>query len=197
VRYSHPKDVIALHNFKNGYCGISNIEEDKCCLCYLTKAENLKSNNNSVKQMELEVLGQNKNLRKIFKEAEFLYKQPLAISQISFNKKTQVEEHALMVGDSAGMITPLCGNGMSMAMHGSKIAFENIDNFLQGNIDRLQMEKAYIKQWQQQFSKRLLIGRTVQRFFGGHTATGLFFKAMHSIPSLAKLVIKSTHGDVF
>ncbi|MEJ7672161.1 MAG: hypothetical protein WKF59_05510 [Chitinophagaceae bacterium] len=36
-------DTIALHNFKGGYCGISKIEDGKYCLCYLTTAENLKS----------------------------------------------------------------------------------------------------------------------------------------------------------
>ena len=36
----------------------------------------------------------------------------------------------LMLGDAAGMITPLCGNGMSMAMHASKLAYEAIHSFL-------------------------------------------------------------------
>ncbi len=31
-------DTIALHNFKDGYCGISKVEDDKYCLCYLTNA---------------------------------------------------------------------------------------------------------------------------------------------------------------
>ena len=65
-------------------------------------------------------------LKKIFDECEMLYNQPLVISQISFSNKTQVEDHLLMIGDAAGMITPLCGNGMSMAMHGSAIAFSFI-----------------------------------------------------------------------
>ena len=35
IRFPHPVDTIALHNFHNGYCGISKIEDDKYCLCYL------------------------------------------------------------------------------------------------------------------------------------------------------------------
>jgi flavin-dependent dehydrogenase len=143
VKSEQPFDTIALHNFKNGYCGISKIEEDRYCLCYLTTAENLKSNNNSIAAMEKNVLKQNPLLQKVFDEVQFLYDEPLTISQISFEKKSLTEDHLLMIGDAAGMITPLCGNGMSMALHGSKIAFECIDLFLKRTIDRLEMEARY------------------------------------------------------
>src|SRR6185437_11437254 len=61
--------------------------------------------------------------------------------QISFDKKSQIENHVLMLGDAAGMITPLCGNGMSMAFHAAKIAFGNIHLFLQEKISRKEIEK--------------------------------------------------------
>ena len=41
VQTDLPVDTIALHNFKDGYCGISKIEDDRYCLCYLTTAKNL------------------------------------------------------------------------------------------------------------------------------------------------------------
>jgi menaquinone-9 beta-reductase len=197
IRYPHPVDTIALHNFKNGYCGISKIEGDRYCLCYLTIADNLKQHNNSIEQMEQQVLQQNPMLKAIFTRAEFLYKEPLAISQISFDKKQQVENHVLMLGDAAGMITPLCGNGMSMAMHGSKLAFESIRLFLQNKISRGQMEEQYTSNWKQQFSKRLWMGRNVQRLFGGNTSTSLFFRTMKALPVLARLIIRTTHGKPF
>ena len=42
VKMNFEDDVIALHNFKDGYCGMSKIEDDKYCVCYLTKASNIK-----------------------------------------------------------------------------------------------------------------------------------------------------------
>jgi flavin-dependent dehydrogenase len=197
IRYPFEKENIALHNFYNGYCGISNIEENKCCFCYLTTASNLKENNNSVVRMEKNVLWKNPALKEIFTKAEFVYNEPLVISQISFSKKKQVENHVLMIGDSAGLITPLCGNGMSMAMHASRLAFENIQVFLEQQKGRQQMEKQYTKQWQQYFSKRLFIGRMTQRLFGNNTTTSLFLKIMHKMPWLADKLIRSTHGGSF
>jgi len=116
IQTNWPHDLIALHNFRNGYCGISQIEDGNFCLCYLTTAKNLAQSGNSIHQMEKNILCDNPHLRKIFGECRILYETPVTISQISFSKKNQVEHHALMIGDAAGMITPLCGNGMSMAM---------------------------------------------------------------------------------
>ena len=159
IRYPWQQDVIGLHNFSNGYCGISQIEDGKCCLCYLTTAKSLNEHGNSIDRLEQEVLMKNKWLHKIFNEAQFLYDEPLTISQISFDKKEQVYEHMLMLGDTAGLISPLCGNGMSMAFHAAKIAAEEIDGFLKGDISRMIMENNYIARWNKEFSNRLAIGR--------------------------------------
>ncbi len=197
INYTHQPDEIYLHNFYKGYCGLSKIEDGKSCLCYLTTAENVKNCGNSIQEMQKQVLYKNPRLKEIFEGADFLYEQPLAISQISFNKKNQVENHILMLGDAAGMISPLCGNGMSMAMHASKLAFVKIDHFLTNAISRDQMEEAYSLAWKKEFSARLRVGRNVQRLFGGNRSASFFLKSMHFLPALSRLVIQSTHGKSF
>jgi menaquinone-9 beta-reductase len=106
VKTNWPGNVIGLHNFNNGYCGISQIEEGNYCVCYLTTAANLKRNGNSISRMEKNILFQNPVLKGIFSNSQFLFDTPLTISQISFSKKSQVENNILMLGDAAGMITP-------------------------------------------------------------------------------------------
>lgn len=197
IKYPHPDNNISLHNFHNGYCGLSKIEDEKSCLCYLTTAQNLRDCGNSIEEMQRQILYKNPRLKEIFSSSVFLYDQPLAISQISFAKKSQVENHVLMLGDAAGMISPLCGNGMSMAMHSAKLSFDCIKPFLAAKIARETMEEMYETKWKQAFSKRLWIGRNVQRFFGGNASTSIFIKTMHSVPALAKALIRSTHGTSF
>ena len=197
IKTNFPADTIALHNFKNGYCGISKVEEDKYCLCYLTNAENLKSCNNSIEEMELKILRKNPHLDHIFKNSEKLFDNPVTISHISFDNKTQVENHVLMVGDAAGMISPLSGNGMSMALHGSKIAFGQIDQFLSGLISRSEMERVYRQTWKTTFSHRLRTGRWIQSLFGNVLITNLFIGFMKRFPFLSRAVIRQTHGDGF
>jgi flavin-dependent dehydrogenase len=190
-------NVIGLHNFENGYCGISKIEEDKYCLCYMTNAANLKRCNNNISELEETILYKNPDLKRIFLRSEKCASTPVTISQINFNKKTQIEDHVLMLGDSAGMITPLCGNGMSIALHTSKIAAELIKDFLKKKISRAQMEILYQKQWKHHFSKRLKTGRMLQGFFGSNRRSNLFVGAFKLLPGLAKPVIKMTHGKPF
>jgi flavin-dependent dehydrogenase len=190
-------DIIALHNFKNGYCGIVKIEADKYCLCYLTSAVNLQKSGGSIKAMEAGILAKNPHLKKIFEQSEILYKEPLVISQISFDKKEQVYEHVLLLGDAAGMITPLCGNGMSMALHGSKLAFEQADLFLKGKISREGMEATYTAQWKTNFSKRLRMGRSIQKLFGSSRLTNLLLTVVKPFPALVDKLIKKTHGSRF
>ncbi|SFQ29990.1 NAD(P)/FAD-dependent oxidoreductase [Parafilimonas terrae] len=196
VRTGFEKDHIALHNFKNGYCGISAIEDDKYCLCYLTTAKNLSASANSIQKMQEQVLYKNPGLKKLFTEAEFLYDAPLTISQISFDKKKQIENHILMLGDAAGMITPLCGNGMSMAIHASKLAFAEMNDFLKGRISRFEMETNYTSAWKKQFALRLATGRMVQRCMGNNS-TSVVLKLLHGLPFLGRNLIRATHGKPF
>jgi len=197
VRAMWPANVIGLHNFKNGYCGISQIEDGKYCICYLTTAKNLKQSANSIERMQDEILFKNPVLRQIFSSSEFLFESPLTISQVSFSKKTLVENNILMIGDAAGMITPLCGNGMSMALHSSKLAAHCIDLFLKNTINREQMELEYERQWQQQFSKRILMGRGLQSLFGSELVSNVFVSGLNLFPFLAKGIISKTHGKPF
>ena len=197
IETDHPDDVIALHNFENGYCGISKIEDGRYCLCYLTTAANLGKYRNSIERMQEAVLFRNPHLERIFTQATFLYDSPVTISQISFQHKSQVENHQLLLGDAAGMITPLCGNGMSMALHGSKMAFECFRDFLERRTDRSQMEEGYQRMWRQEFAWRLRTGRMIQRFFGKSAVTDLFTGALRLLPSLAGPLIRMTHGKPF
>jgi len=197
VKCDFPADTIALHTFSGGYCGVVRIEDDKYCLCYLTTAANLQKSGGDILKMEESILSANPHLEKIFAGSQRLYDAPLAISQISFESKSQVEDHVLMIGDAAGMITPLCGNGMSMALHGSKIAAENIRRFLEGNCSRAEMESGYAGAWRKAFEKRLAMGRRIQRLFGNAYLTGMLVRSSKIFPAFARWLIRQTHGQPF
>ena len=196
VQTEHPESTIALHNFKNGYCGISKIEDNKYCLCYLTTADNLKEHH-SIPRMEEMILQKNPHLKNIFQNATLLYASPVTISQVSFENKSPVEDHIIMIGDSAGMITPLCGNGMSMAFHSGKIAFIQIDSFLKNNLTRSEFEEQYRLEWKKQFAGRLRTGRIIQSLFGKESVTNLFIRLLKPFPSIIGRLIRATHGKSF
>ncbi|HVW59694.1 MAG TPA: hypothetical protein VHC48_06660, partial [Puia sp.] len=197
VQTDLPADLIGLHNFQDGYCGISRVEDGRYCLCYMTTADNLKANGNSIPDMEKNILSRNPYLSDILSSAVKLFETPLTISQISFERRSRVENHVLFIGDGAGMIPPLSGNGMSMALHGSKIAFRCVDTFLKGQIARHEMEQEYEDQWSRQFGRRLWAGRQLQRWFGSEKRTNLLVHTLKPFPKLVSFLIRQTHGQPF
>jgi menaquinone-9 beta-reductase len=197
IKKTFDSELIELHNFKDGYCGISQIDEDKLCLCYLTTEENLKKHSHNIKEMEEKVLGKNPYLKKIFSEATFLYEQPLTISQIRFEPKSQIENHLVLLGDSAGLIAPLCGNGMSMAMRASSIIAQILPMNLESEKERLQFEKDYQKIWKKNFQSRLRFGRIFQKLFGSNLITLWTLVLLKFLPKLMNKLIGLSHGREF
>jgi flavin-dependent dehydrogenase len=190
------EEVISLHNFKDGYCGMSKIEDNKYCLCYLTTAKNVKQTG-SIKNLEDIILSANPFLKNILNTSEKLFVQPVTISGITFHKKQPVENHVIFTGDAAGMITPLCGNGMSMAMHAGKIAAGYIKDFLDGKITRQELEDSYKRKWASEFNNRLRAGRMIQRLFGKVWMSELFVNIMKRSPGMSRWLIGLTHGKPF
>ncbi|MCB2406761.1 NAD(P)/FAD-dependent oxidoreductase [Hymenobacter lucidus] len=196
LRLDFPRDTIALHNFADGYAGLSAIEDDKYCFCYLTTRQNLKAHG-TIGAMQEHVLAQNPFLRAVLRDAEFLYDQPEVINEISFAPKTPVESHVLMCGDAAGLITPLCGNGMAMAIHGAERAAFHIDRYLRGHYSRPALEAAYAQDWQQHFGPRLWVGRAVQRLFGRPLLSEAVVGGMRHWPAGVRALMRRTHGSAF
>jgi len=194
--YAQP-GKISLHNFEDGYCGISEVEGGTYCLCYLTTAANLKRAGGQLPRLEKEILSKNPALAIIFQQAIRKPDFPVTIAQISFSSKTIVENEVLMVGDAAGMITPLCGNGMSMALHGSKILASLATDYLKGRLDFQQLVKQYEQQWQAAFASRMKTGRLLQRYFGRPVLSNFFVMLLRLLPFLAAPLIRKTHGRPF
>lgn len=188
---------IELHNFKDGYCGISKVDNDTYCLCYLTTTKNLQDNNNNIKQLEQNVLMKNLFLKKYFTESEFLYKEPLTISQISFNKKTTYSNGIFILGDASGAIAPLCGNGMSMGMRASKILSALLNDYLKNEISKTELIELYKKQWNKNFSSRIKSGYYLQQVFGKNMLTHLTLKFLNCFSGLTQKIISLTHGQPF
>lgn len=189
-----PEDTVALHNFKGGYCGVSKIENDHINLCYITNYKSFKRYKD-INTFNEKVVFKNNALKAIFKNTVPQFKNPLTISQISFQTKNPVENHILMCGDTAGMIHPLCGNGMGMAIRSSQLASELIIGYLQGKIaSRNAMEREYVKQWYKTFRFRLKVGHIIAYFFNKEWLAPKLLALLRRVPSIVPLIIKMTHG---
>ncbi|WP_231464036.1 NAD(P)/FAD-dependent oxidoreductase [Pedobacter sp. Leaf132] len=187
-------NIVSLNNFKGGYCGVSKVENDILNICYLADYESFKKHKN-IDTFQKNVLYQNKNLERIFSEAEMIFEAPLTISQISFEKKEPVLNHILMIGDTAGLIHPLCGNGMAMAIHSAKIVAELLYKYHNGIIpDRQALEKEYTQQWKALFAQRLKFGKILASVLKNNMMENIAMKTVNLFPAMLNKTIKYTHG---
>ncbi|NND61977.1 MAG: NAD(P)/FAD-dependent oxidoreductase [Flavobacteriaceae bacterium] len=193
--YRFPSNLVALHNFTGGYCGLSKVENDKVNACYLVTYDSFKKVND-IEEFQQKVMSENKHLKHFFENAMPVFEKPLAIGQISFDSKKLVEDHILMIGDSAGLIHPLCGNGMSMAIHSAKMVSEILLSAVKCNINRNEVETYYSKAWKKTFSSRLRTGRIAQRILLNQSASEIGFRMARAFPGILPGIIKSTHGEM-
>lgn len=192
-----PHDEVALHNFPGGYCGIVKIENGAWNMCYLGSKERLR-HWGSLEAMEDKDLGKNPFLRQILKEAVFLQDKPEVINEINFSRKKVTEGGILMAGDAAGLITPLCGNGMAMAIHGGKILTDLIlQHWPLQNGGRKKLETAYKNAWQKTFARRLWVGRQTQKLFGGNFTSSLAVACLRNFRPIGQALMRQTHGNKF
>jgi flavin-dependent dehydrogenase len=196
VQGNFPDDLVALHNFKGGYCGVSQVENGHLNICYLANYTSFQQHKN-IDAFNKAVLYKNPHLKNIFENTVPVFEQPLTISQVSFSDKTTVQDHILMCGDAAGMIHPLCGNGMAMAIHSAKIVSELLIDYLNKKIKtRQELETAYSQQWKTAFKKRITTGRVLQSFFGKDNLARAIMYGLTHVPGILPAIIKQTHGRI-
>ena len=187
------EDLVALHTFDGGYCGVSKVEKDLINICYLTEYKNFKTFRN-INDFQERVLQENPHLKRILENSTMIFEQPMTIAQISFDEKEPVHNHMLMIGDTAGLIHPLCGNGMAMAIHGAKLCAELCKQFASEAIDRKALERRYTKTWDRNFKGRLFMGRVLSAVIRNKRMFEFLMVILLKFPSVLPLIIRKTHG---
>lgn len=196
VRGNFSENEISLNLFPGGYCGFSKVEDNTWNLCYLYRRGGMQFS--SMDELNERALFQNPALRTIFREASFVRDTPEVINEISFAPKTALAGGILLCGDAAGLITPLCGNGMAMAIRSGKMLSDCM--LAAGDVAtataKAALDKAYSRAWQKQFAGRLAWGRAIQAMFYSapllHAGMGL----LGTSAMLQRWLIRKTHGEV-
>ncbi|MEL6528063.1 MAG: NAD(P)/FAD-dependent oxidoreductase, partial [Chloroflexota bacterium] len=117
ARGLHLPNAVELHIVPGGYCGMSRIEDGMTNICMLVREDTFRQHGQGSQERFVEwMTTQNPVLAERLSRAELLFDKWLSIAQVPFMSKGLVQNDVLMAGDSAGMITPLTGDGMEMAL---------------------------------------------------------------------------------
>lgn len=188
-----PTDLVTLYNFESGYCGAVQVENQLVDIALLAKRTHFKHYKN-LDAFEQKVMFSNPAIAALFEKYPRLWKRPMTIANVSFRPKSQVCQGILMIGDAAGMIPPLAGNGMAMGVHAAKIAAEQVIDFMNNRISRSLMEQGYQNRWSKAFEQRLYWGRWLHYFMGKPNISEFSVRALQNIPAILPPIIRQTHG---
>jgi len=187
-------DTVDLHAFPGGYCGVSRIEAGLVNVCLLVRLETFKRGE-SIPAFVQWMQRQNRHLMRFFATAEQVTGW-LSISQVPFNDhdKQPVEQDILMVGDAAGMIAPLAGDGMSMALHSGLLAADHITRYLWGESDAVTLKRLYTTAWREQFAARIRLGRWLQASLFRPALLSAVLTLINAAPALGQYFVRQTRA---
>ncbi|MFZ9700267.1 MAG: NAD(P)/FAD-dependent oxidoreductase [Flavobacteriales bacterium] len=186
-------DLVALHNFKGGYAGISAVENKRINLCYLVKTSTLKELGGLLPFQE-QVMRKNKALDAFFSSHTPVFDRPLAISGIRFGKKEAVAGTVAFLGDATGLVAPLFGNGMALAVrtaHAMHGAMREVHFNPDRKSEALQL---YAKQWKHDIQGRLALSRSIQGLFGRPGISDLALMGARLMPLALHSILAKSHN---
>lgn len=119
-----------------------------------------------------------------------------AVAQIPFEPKERYRDGVVFIGDAAGMIAPLAGDGQAMALESARLfgaivarAPRRLDS-----ADVARIARAWDGTFRRRFAARLGLGRALQRVLLTARTADLALRALRGIPYLADILVRATRG---
>jgi flavin-dependent dehydrogenase len=184
---------IELHAFPGGYCGLAEIEDGWTNVCLLVRADVFRAAGSPSRFAEW-MWTQNPYLQNWFAQAECDAVEWLSIGRVPFLAKRPVEADVLMAGDAAGLIAPLAGDGIAMALQSGRLAARHCLQFLLGQWSADELPRWYARAWRHEFGARLRLGRAVQTWMLRPRWFALALKSLTALPSLGRYFITHTRA---
>ncbi len=187
-------NYIELHAFAGGYCGLSHVEDGVVNACWITTVDALKASGGSPTGMMEGVMASNPELKARFEKMHNVMGGFKAVGQVTFAQKGLFDGNVMMVGDTTGMIAPLCGDGMAMALTGADLAAPLVSKYLDDMLSAEAMKRAYQRAWTRTFRWRLRLGSLLHGLYIQPTLSNAGVRLCNHLPSLARWLIRNTRG---
>jgi flavin-dependent dehydrogenase len=191
------RDTMEMHHFEGGYCGVSAIEGQHFCLCYLVDVERFKPFGGDIERLEDEVLSTNQFLKKRLSAARLF--QGVRTAHIAFGTTSLDEISYPLTGDALGFIPPITGNGMSLAFRSAAYLLPLSEAYLNGKISRLELIQEQRNYAQQYLQKRIKRGVFLHNLITNRNPLlqRTILKGLTQFSGLMRLSAKMAVGDSF
>lgn len=151
--------VIYIFSGHNIYCGVNTVSKDEAVVCFLYKKSNL---NETPSEKFKELQNENRRFARLFKDDLNIHKMDVyGAGNIYLGKREIIKDGIMMIGDAAGMIAPVAGDGIGMAFQSARTAAGIMGKYIK-NSDHETVYSLYRKEWKKLFSKRIFIANFIQ-----------------------------------
>ena len=185
-------DWVELHAFDGGYCGMSHVEGGVVNACLIARVGALRGAGRTYDALRDGLMRTNGALARRFDELEPAMDRPVTVSQVSFRTKSTFEGDVMMIGDTAAMIAPLCGDGMAMALRSASMAGPLAAAVLEGSMRFDEMKVEYSRVWRAGFRQQLGIGRVLQAALFRPAAARVGVRVLNAFPRLGDFLVRAT-----
>ncbi|MDZ4770447.1 MAG: NAD(P)/FAD-dependent oxidoreductase [Chloroflexota bacterium] len=187
---------IDLHVFHGGYCGISQVEDGRTNVCLMVEQAVFQAVTagapDAIARFVAWMSADNPHLGGWLADATPLYPHWLSIAQVTLAPKTPLEGDILCAGDAAGMVAPLAGDGMAMALHSGILAADRVHDYLTHQADASAVKRRYADEWRRTFAARLRLGRALQSLILRPAILTPGLRVMRTFPALGNWLVNNT-----
>lgn len=191
---SEMQNTIEVHSAPGGYCGLSPVEEDRVNVCWIGRTDALRAAGGTPSAMLEDTLRQNPVLDERLRGLTRVSDRFEAVSQVPLMPKSRFADDVCMIGDAAGMIAPLCGDGMAMALQTADLVTPLAAEFLDGHRSAASFRSEYKAAWTNTFGRRMRLGRWIHAAAFRPGAARLLVQTFRLFPPLARRLIRATRG---
>jgi len=183
---------VELHGFPGGYAGLCPVEDGSVNMCLLVQVEHFKAAGGSPQGLCAGPMRQNPLLAEYLDSLKPDWGTALAAANLRFGAFDRGS--LLSVGDAATAISPLCGDGMSMALRMAEILWPLAHQFLNGTQTGAQLVATYRAYCRREFRVRLGMGRVLQSILLKPGWTRAILGILRAVPPLGVLAVYLTRG---
>lgn len=189
---------VEIHTVDGGYCGMSFIETGEVNVCMLLEQRFVdRLSDREWPTIRAALQAANPALGARLASLVPSDAGVLAVAEVPFSDKELSKDGVLFVGDAAGMIAPLAGDGQAMALD-SAVLLSELAGRLPPRPSRRDLERlgrSWALRWRLRFLLRMRIARELQRLLFDPVSADRAIRGVAAVPGLAGLLARLTRGS--
>ena len=182
------RSVIELYSFDRGYLGVSSIEGGETNICGLVHASRLAGHKGRWDAFVEQIRAEEAPLEAMYARHEAAQDGFLSSEPVIFRARSPVAGGVFMIGDASGIVDPLTGNGMAMAMQSAVVALPFVLDAIEGR----RRESEYREEHRAFFASRIAWSRRAARLLS-HPAV-LDFALRTKSERIAAFLLRKTRA---